>query len=240
MSIDEIMMKWFDETDTLIRNKIDNFSSIDGLCQTVLHSARDYCCAVSFLLQGEHVMPAQALLRCLCELSMKLFWCLRVPDGTNDKDAETVVKQKICRWEKDTLCRNVKILEEFQDAADRSVGQEIGKAMEDLKRVPLFSDKTVKQLPPFKDLVGQLPSLFRSEVYPLLYLRFNSAVHPDVTSLVDNYIAKNSGQSGFDPTTLIPYCLAHAFHINGAIRRNYKINISDIKQEYQAVMKTLT
>jgi len=239
MSIDKIMMKWFDETDNLINAEINNFESIDGLCIAVLHNAKDYCCAISTLLQCGHIMPAKALLRCICELSMKLFWCLNVPDDTNDQDANALVERKIHQWEKDTLCRNVKTLEEFRDAADGSDKQEIAEGIDNLKSKPLFSDESVKKLPPFKNLIDFLPTPVKKEVYPLLYLQFNNAVHLDVTSLFNGYKEKKGEQARYNPD-ILKYCLAHALHINGAIRKNYKIDVSDIKQEYHAVMKTLT
>ena len=65
-------------------------------------------------------MPAMALLRCLYELSMKLFWCLRVPDKTDSKEADKIVEQKIRRWEKDTLCSVVKYLKELKNTAEVS------------------------------------------------------------------------------------------------------------------------
>ncbi len=90
MNIDEKITKWFNETDALMRSKIDinKFSPIDGLCVAVLHSARDYCSAVLLLLQNKHPTPAKALLRCLFELSMKLTWCLTLPANTCDEEAE--------------------------------------------------------------------------------------------------------------------------------------------------------
>ncbi len=236
MQIETILNNWFEETRSLIRDKIVDFNSIDGLCESCLLSAREYCCAVLHLLRDEYEMPAKALLRCLCELSMKLFWCLRVPDGTDDKGADAIVKRRIRCWEKDTLCGNVEILEAFRDAANGAVRAEIEKALKNLRGEPLFSDMSVKQLPPFKNLVAQLPDICKDEVYPLLYLQFNNAVHLDVTSLVENYMPKVAGQSGHDSSkNLEHYCVINAFHINGVIRRNYGIDIGDIKQEFYSI-----
>ncbi len=236
MEIDKTIIKWFNETGILIHDKIRDFGSIDGLCETVLHSTKDYCCTVLLLVQSGNIMPAKALLRCLCELSVKLNWCLVVPDNIRYKKSQTIVKQKIRRWEKDTLCRNIEALGKFRDAVDGSVRQEIGEAIEKLKQEPLFTDSTVKRLPKFMHIIGQLPDMFKNEVYPLLYLSFNNAVHLDVTSLVDDYMSKSGKQSGPDSTILAKYCVAHAFHVNSTIRKNYKIDISDIKQEYHDIM----
>jgi hypothetical protein len=78
--------------------------------------------------------------------------------------------------------------------------------------------------------------MFKNEVYPLLYLQFNNAVHLDVTSLVDDYMSKSGTRPENDSTTLTEYCVAHAFHVNSSIRMNYKIAVSAIKQEYHDVM----
>jgi len=240
MEIDETINKWFRETDTMIRNKIKDFGSIDGLCMAVLHSAKDYCCAVLFLLRNGHEMPAKALLRCLCELFVKLNWCLAVSDDIDDKNADIVVERKIRRWEKDTLCRNVEALEKFRDATDKADRQVIEKAISKLRDKPLFSDPTVKRLPNFTtNMIGQLPGIFKNGVYPILYLQFNNAVHLDVTSLVDAYIAKNVKEYGNDSKVFFEYCAAHALYINSTIRMNYGIDVSAIKQEYHNVINTL-
>ena len=238
--IEETINTWFDGTDVQIRGKINSSSSTDGLCNTLLHSARDYCFAILLLLQKGHSMPAMALLRCLYELTIKLFWCLNVPDKTDNKEADKIVEQKIRRWEKDTLCSIVKCLKELKSAADEPNSDNIEQEINRLESESLFSDSTVKCLPPFANLVGELPDLFRNKLHPRLYLQFNNAVHLDVKSLVDNYKSKHGGKSVPDSNVLIKCCVTYTLYINCAVRMHYDVDVNGIKQEYHTVMKTLT
>jgi len=239
MAIEETINAWFDGTDVQISDKINSSSPTDSLCGAVLHSARDYCFAILLLLQKGHSMPAMALLRCLYELSMKLFWCLSVPGKTDNKEVDKIVEQKIRRWEKDTLCSVMKYLKELKNTADKPNVDYIEQEINRLKKELLSSDPTVKCLPPFANLVGELPDLIRKELHPRLYLKFNNAVHLDVKSLVENYKSKSSGRSVSDLNALIKCCVILVLYINWAVRKNYDVDVNGIKQEYHAVMETL-
>ncbi len=184
-------------------------------------------------------MPAKALLRCLCELSVKLNWCLSVPDNIYDDKDDQIVKDKIRRWEKDTLCNNIEALEKFRNVADEATNQKINQEIEKLKREPLFDNERIKRLPKFRDIADQLPNIFKNEVYPLLYLQFNNAIHLDVTSLVDTYKTKNKKEPKADLRILFEYCVTHALHINAVIRMNYGIDISAVKQEFHNIIRDL-
>lgn len=239
MEIDKTINKWFEETDAQMHQKIKDFTPIDGLCSCVLRTAKNYCNAIFLLLRKEHELPAKALLRVLCELMVKLSWCLTVPDKQNENEEE-IVKEKIRRWEKYTLCNNVRILEKFNQIASGDDKRKIQDSIDKLKNQPLFSNETIKEIPKFVDLIKQLPDLFKSEVYTLLYLQFNNAIHLDVTSLVDSYLNQNKirQQHVSRSANLRKYCIAHAFHINSLIRLNYKCESEEIKTEYHKIMNS--
>ena len=167
---------------------------------------------------------------------MKLTWCLALPVNTCDEEAEAIVKQKIHRWEKDTLCRNVNVLDSFRNVLNK---QEIDKAINGLKNKPLFSDSTVEGLPKFSDMVDQLPYIFKNVAYPFSYRVLNNAVHLDVTSLSEDYISKVNNVSKADSDFIIKQCLYHALHINATIRMNYKIDVSAIEQEHHNLMNKI-
>jgi hypothetical protein len=232
MNVKDTITNWFDETDTLIQNKISDSSSIDSLCKGVLRSGKDYCCAVLLLLRSGHSMPAKALLRCLFELWTKLYWCRIFSSGINNKDAEASIKSKIQCWEKDTLCQNVSILEQFRDAADGPDKQEIEKEENKWKEKPLFFDSAVKRLPPFKNMVGQLPNIFRKALYGRFYLQFNNAVHLDIASMT-------GGQVVYDSTDITKYCVTFALYITCVVRKHYNVCVSTIQQECDTIMKNL-
>jgi len=237
--ITKTINKWFEETDAQMHQKIKDFTSIDGLCACVLRAAMDYCNAIFLLLRKERELPAKALLRVLCELMVKLSWCLTVPDKQNENEQETV-KEKIRRWEKYTLCNNIRILEKFKEVTSGDDKKKIQDSIDNLKIEQLFSDKRIKEMLKFLDLVKQLPDLFKNEVYPLLYLQFNNAVHLDVTSLVDSVLkqGKNGMQYDSDVKDLAKYNVAHAFHITCLIRKNYGWRTDEIEKEYREIMRS--
>jgi len=240
MEIDETINKWFQETEDQISAKIDKnkFRPLDGLCIAVHKAARDYCNAIFCLTGKNHLLPAKALLRCLCELSVKLSWCLIVPDGLSAEEESKVVEQKIKRWEKDTLCEKIKILKKFKEAAttasDSKLEEEINSEMRKMKQEPLFGNNEVKRMPNFFDIIKEMPKIFKAGVYPLLYLQFNNAVHLDVTSLVGFY----TGEDKINKDNLIRYCVDHAFHINSVIRMNYDIDVSSLKYECHQIQNS--
>lgn len=222
-----------------MHQKINGFTSIDGLCACVLQAAKNYSNAIFLLLRKKRELPAKALLRVLCELMVKLSWCLTVPDKQTENKDETV-KEKIRRWEKYTLCNNIRILEKFKDVTFENDKKKIQNSIDRLKTEQLFSNKRIKEMPKFIDLIKGLPDLFKNEVYPLLYLQFNNAIHLDVTSLVDSVVkqGKNYTQYHFDIENLTKYCAAHAFHINGLVRKNYDWSTDEIEKEYHEIMKS--
>lgn len=239
MEINETINKWFDETNKLIQNEIEDFNSIDGLCQAALKSSNDFCCAIILLLRSGHIMPAKALLRCLCELLIKLCWCLSVPDNISEAEDNHIAEIKIKRWEKDTLYNNIKILEKFSEVVGEKTSKKFKKEIAKLKKEPLFSDRKIKKLPTLKDIAGQLPEIFKNEVYPRFYIKFNNAIHLDVTSLVDTYETNNKQISKSVLNDLIEDCITLALQTNAVIRMNYKIEISSIKHEFHNIIKDL-
>jgi len=239
MDIEKTVNKWFDETDTQMHQKIKGFTSIDGLCACVLQVAKNYSNAIFLLLRNKRELPAKALLRVLCELMVKLSWCLTVPDEQTKNEEETV-KEKIQRWEKYTLCNNIRILEKFKDVALGDDKKKIQDSIDKLKTKQLFSNEKIKEIPKLLDIIGQLPGLFANEVYPLHYLQFNNAIHLDVTSLVDSYLNTDefSSQHISKGASLKKYCIAHAFHINSLILLNYDCVTTKIENEYHKTMNS--
>ncbi len=237
MEINETINRWFQETEDKLSTRIDKnkFRPLDGLCVAVHKAARDYCNAIFHLVEKNHLLPAEALLRCLCELFVKLSWCLGVTDGPFTEEESEVVEQKIKQWEKDTLCRNIKNLKKFKEAAaavsDKNLEEEIDSGIRKLKQEPLLGNNEVKRMPKFFDVIKEMPKIFETEVYPLLYLQFNNAVHMDVTSLVGFY----TGEDKNNKDDLIRYCVGHAFHINSVICMNYDIDINSLEDEYRRI-----
>jgi hypothetical protein len=77
-----------------------------------------------------------------------------------------------------------------------------------------------------------LPEPFRNEMYPVLYVRFNDAVHIDLKSMVSIYRNRQE-----ESDELERYCAAYAFNINSLVRLSYDLSIDEIKGEYRKIMR---
>ena len=98
----KIINKWHEDTQKLIKSKIDTdileAGLIDKLCVCVLKASNQYCEAIIQLLYNGHEYPAKALMRCLGELNMKLIWCVATrPEEENISEA---IEKRINRWRK--------------------------------------------------------------------------------------------------------------------------------------------
>jgi len=235
MEIEETINKWFEETNCLMQNRINNANSIDGLCECVLQGSKNYCNAILLLLDKGHEMPAKALLRVLYELFAKVAWCLRVPDDVTD-DENILVKEKIRRWEKHTLLNNIKILEKFERAGHN---KNIGRLMSTLKSEDLYLKANIKCMPDLFEITKQLPEPFTKKAYPFLYLQFNNSVHLDTTSLVKSFSQKSNKTAQDTLAELYEYCTNHAFYINSIIRLQYDDNTVQITKEYKEIVNTI-
>ena len=239
MENDEItktINKWFDETFEQIDSNVKPVTRVDEFCIAVMMMAKNYCDAALLLIKRGHKMPGKALLRILCELTVKFAWCLRVPDEI-DKDENDIVYQNIRRWAKATFLQKVKNLESFREAA-RSVFEAelqnmISEAKEDAERIKLRAMPNVSQIFKF------LPEGFKSRVYPELYLQFNNAVHLDVKSIGD--LIEREGDRTFcnadckdSAEDLEKYCMRFAFMLNSLARMHYNWATEEMIKEYDA------
>ena len=84
MKIDETINKWFEQTFEKFQKEVRPQTENDLVLTGVLFASRKYVRAVLSLLSQKHALPAKALLRCLCELYVKIFWCLNVKGDTED------------------------------------------------------------------------------------------------------------------------------------------------------------
>ena len=108
---DAKLLSMFAKTRVLIK---DEKNRENAICLAVLEGAECYCDAILLLLNKNYVFPAKALMRCLCELAVKLMWCLQCPDDTDEVQDRKTVDEKAQRWEKSTLAQNIKVLKEWK------------------------------------------------------------------------------------------------------------------------------
>ncbi len=208
------LLSMFAKTRALIK-KTENPEN--ALCSTVLEGAECYCNAIFLLLNNNYVFPARALMRCLCELTVKLMWCLRCPDDTNEEQDRKTVGEKIRRWEKSTLAQNIKVLEEWKQVDPKN-----DKINDDIKSLKEKKDKMdVKQMPCYAQLLKELPDDFRSKISLKLYKDFNKAVHLDANSLAEIYLHNGkTNVNNSDISELEKSCLVLVNLITGVIAIN--------------------
>lgn len=210
------LLLMFAETRALIKNE----NRENAMCTTVLDGAEHYCNAIFLLLKENYVFPAKALMRCLCELTVKLIWCLQCPDETDEEQKRKTVDEKIRRWEKSTLAQYFKVLEEWKkvDPQNKNIDAQINE-IEKKK-----DNMGVKVMPGYSQLLEKLPPQFRREISLKLYKDFNKAVHLDANSLGEICMHNNkTNVNNSDIGRLKGSCLFLAKFITGVIT----INISD-------------
>ncbi|MDD5133906.1 MAG: DUF5677 domain-containing protein [Phycisphaerae bacterium] len=209
---DEKLLSMFAKTRALIETK----NRENAMCTSVLDGAECYCNAIFLLLNGSYVFPAMALMRCLCELAVKLIWCLQCPDDMDKEQAIKTVDEKIRCWEKSTLAQNIKVLEEWKNVEPKN--NNIDGQIKELENKKANMD--VNEMPYYAQLLEKLPIEF-SEISLELYKNFNKAVHLDANSLVKICLHNNkTNVNNSDISRLKNYCLLLAKNITGVIAIN--------------------
>ncbi|MHC4679763.1 MAG: DUF5677 domain-containing protein [Planctomycetota bacterium] len=164
------LLSMFAKTRVLIK---DGKNRENAICSAVLEGAECYCNAILSLLNRNSVFPAKALMRCLCELAVKLMWCLQCRDDTNEVQDRKTVDEKVHRWEKSTLAQNIKVLKEWKQVDPKN-----NKIDDLIRKLEKKKDNmNVKEMPRYAQLLETLPDDFRRGMSVELYMDCNKAVH---------------------------------------------------------------
>lgn len=232
---EELIKKWINNTISLFESEVKTNKSIDHLCVTSLTVSSKYCEAIIRSLAVGCRMPAKALLRVLFELSVKLLWCLMIPEERK-LVADNVIEEKIKRWAKSTVTQDIRILRRFKECiADNGVSE-----LEN--RIKKFEDigKSLdcNQMPKFAKLVKELPGSWSKELYTQCYLQFNNAVHLDVTSLggrvkeIGNKLFVDS-DSEEKVQDLAQYCVTFEHTILYLVRTHYNCDTKEMDKQFR-------
>ena len=188
----------------------------NAMCTTVLDGAECYCNAILLLLNKNYVFPAKALMRCLCELTVKTIWCLKCPDDTDEEPNRKTVDEKIRCWEKSTLAQNIQVLKECKEVDPYN-----SKIDDQIKELEKKKDNMdVGKMPRYGELLKKLPDEFR-DISLELYKDFNKAVHLDANSLGEICLHNNkTNVNNSDIIRLNECCLSLAKNITGVIEIN--------------------
>ncbi len=206
------LLLMFAETRALIKTK----NRENAMCITVLDGAEHYCNAILLLLNKNYVFPAKALMRCLCELTVKLMWCLKCPDDTDEEQDKKTVDEKIRCWEKSTLARNIQVLKEC-----KKVDPQNNKIDDQIKELEKKKDNmSAEEMPCYGRLLEKLPSELR-DISLNLYKCGNKAIHLDANSLAKIYSHNHkTNVNDSDISRLKVWCLLLAKNITRVIEIN--------------------
>jgi len=210
------LLSMFGKTRVLIK---DEKNRENAMCSAALEGAECYCNAILLLLNKNYLFPAKALMRCLCELTVKLMWCLQCPDDTDEEQDRTTVDEKIRRWEKNTLAQNIDVLKEWKHVDPKN--NKIDDLIKELEKKK--DNINVKEMPFYAQLLEKLPPDFRRKISLKLYKDFNKAIHLDTNSLAKIYLNnKKTEINNSDISKLKDFCFTLAKIITCVIAINYE------------------
>jgi len=235
MEIDKTINRWHEDTLKGIESKIGpdvlNADEIDKLCLCVIKTSSQYCAAAIQLLNSGFGYPAKAIMRCLGELNTKFTWCLIGGHNDTDNTHEAIIK-RFQRWRKSACSEGIKLLEgstSVMRPEDKEVHE---KTLTDLKQHR--EGLKMKNMPDLTEIFKQLGDSFYEEIRPAFYSIFNDAVHLDPASMSAIYGSLPQGRD-----VLRTYCVTFAYNMNSLIRSKYELNIQQIKEEYDQLMKMI-
>jgi hypothetical protein len=242
MEVYQIIDNWFGNTFEQVKENVRPASQLDLFIAGVLFCARKYSKAILVLLNDGHKLPAEALLRVLCELYAKFFWCLNVRADTRIERIRKI-HERFRRWDYSRLIQHRKILKNVQSACSGDFRLEIDKAMQEIEKgIETYNRQKLKCMPHTATIFKELPKDWESEVYPKIYQRFNSAIHLDMKIIRElvKYTEKEKKIICFDDIQgnvqkLLSYCASMACDINRLIRSHYGWDSEQIKIEYESL-----
>lgn len=236
---EKFIEKWFNDTISRFETEIKSDRPVDHLCVTTLTVSVKYCEAILILLSNDCRMPAKALLRVLFELASKLAWCLRVPDDEMEAASE-IVGEKIQRWSKSTAIQKIRILKGFKECIQ---GNKAFKVDNLLKRwEKLHESLDCQNMPYFVNMLKELPEPWATEFYTRCYLKFNDAVHLDVSSLGDRVEEDgNKFSVGYDSREdikdLVQYCAVFEKMVFYLVRKNYEWDTVNLQNDFKGLSR---
>jgi len=246
MEIQGTIKKWFEETAHKINTEIKTDKPVDNLVSGIMPLAKNYSDSVFLLLDNDRKLPAMALLRVLSELTLRLIWCLF---ATND--SEDTVDIRIERWLKDSYAKRKayldKLLPSYEGNDRISIESEIQYLKSKISEIPheFPGGKNGKKGTFYKSLdelsvqdKNDKSLSFKKDLYPILYSKFNTAIHPDL--LVLSKLIKQDGNvriflGDLDEVNckeLGIYCMSCVFNIISFIRAYYEWDYTNVKEEY--------
>jgi hypothetical protein len=227
--------RWFEETVSRANDNANLDTTADNLLSGIVPVAYNYCNAVFVLANANHRLPAMALLRILAELALKTIWCMYEDNPKNESH-----DVRILRWVKETNNEEIKLLKKVLPSADPGDTADIQRTIDYLQSE--IDKNPHPSMGPFFNSLDELPSEYKKNIYPVLYVPFNRAIHPNL-KLFSDLIRQEGNNRTFlpdlevDVQALKIYSMTAAFNILSIVRLYYEWDYKGMKSEYIAIKK---
>ena len=244
IQLDGTVDSWFEESLRIMKGG-PQIRRSDILLAAVLICSRKHTAGVMLLLANNHKLPAQALLRVLCELYAKVGWCCGVSEGLSDANE---VYRRFLRLDFTRVIEHAKILHTLckRDPSDSQSSEAFEKAEADKIKYQSRGLKTAPNMAEILRELGRTDSRWIEYIKPEIYQDFSGAIHSDMRIL--RQLVEEDGRVCFKEDVdysidrLKVYCVGVAFDINSVIRDHHKgAPESDkrMQDEYEQIMREL-
>ncbi len=242
MEVEQIINKWFEDTFESIQEQVHPQTKLDILLAGVFFAARKYAKATIVLLNNKHITPTKALLRILCELYVKLLWCLSVSSSSNEEKHNQKIYENFRRWDFSRVCKEKKLLEKLIQSASggfkKQIQKSLDKAESEINKCKIQSLKCMPDTACIFRLLSDKSTEKEWEtlIYPKIYQNFSSFVHLDTKTFRQLVKYKENKIICYDDLNendddLLRYCVSMSCDINIMLRNHWGFDASTIQEE---------
>lgn len=241
MEVDETIQRWFEETVNALEGPYEGKDLlIHGWCLSSVKLALNYFESTLILLNNKRRLPAKALLRTLGEFIVKVVWCLR---GENKSENE--LRNRFDKWRKSTLIEHRRVrkkaleINTYTKEQRAQLEELIAKDNEEIDKIKL------SELPSIADLFeGIFAPLDWVAAQGGMYLQFLRAIHLDMIALEMTMDLQKLpegqitclGDTKDNIETLKALCLAHTYIFLTEVRSHYGLDVSSMKSDYEKLL----
>lgn len=239
MRIEKTINKWFEQTFEKFQKEVHPPTENDLFLAGVLFASRKYVRAILSLLIQKHLLPAKALLRCLCELYMKIFWCLNVKG--DKEEIKQAIHKNFQSWDYSRLVKDKKLLTDMDKYATGDFKRDVQLSLKKaLRGVEEYKSRGIEIMNSVASLCAELSCDRDKEVmkriYPEIYRNYSRAVHLDRNTFSRLVQQKGGHIMCYDDwdddiNNLYQYCLCIGCDINMLIRKYYGWATEELRQE---------
>jgi len=246
MNIDETINKWFRQ---IKQNTAGGRTyhqqlelDVDKLCREVIALLENYVQSVLLILDKGKILPAEALLRIISDVSIKCRWCL---EGL--KTSEEEFNQKFDKWRRHSLSKFRTLMEKDLVVLEEEYGDEVSVLKEELKkriRAIESAGITKKERFSIPELVQDVWKTQPKLNLRALYLGFHEAIHPDLV-LFEKITEESDGRIIYrgdikeQPERIKRLCLLILGYLFEAIYSKNKWDFSEFEKDIKQLKENV-